>query len=103
MASAIEVLPVRSMVTVSSAFMSSMRARTRRRVSLASGRTLETLSGARRALARESADVGRGPFLSLAYATRNIGMAGWRVLPPAGGQPVFFGSFQCLFWALFKN
>src|SRR5258707_9934444 len=64
MVSAIEVLPARSMVTVSSAFMSSMRARTRRRVSLASGRTLATFSGARRAPARESVDEGRGPFLS---------------------------------------
>src|SRR5579863_5897513 len=83
MASAIELLPARSMVTVSSAFRSSMRARTRRRVSLASGRTLETLAGARRTRARESVDVGRGPFLSLAYATPNIGMAG-RCFQPHG-------------------
>ena len=72
MKSAIEVLPVRSMVTVSSAFMSSMLARTRRRVSSASGRTLETRSGARRAPARESAGVDRDrfPFTSFTASPR---------------------------------
>ena len=48
------------MVTLSSAFMSSRRARTMRSVSLALGR-LEMGSGERRA-ARESAGVGRGPY-----------------------------------------
>src|SRR5438105_3892036 len=71
MASAIEVLPVRSMVTVSSAFMSSRRARIRRRVSLASGRCasgrLETDSGTRRARARGAAMGVRG-VLSFAAA-----------------------------------
>src|ERR1700687_2580119 len=65
MLSAIEDLPVRSMVTVSSAFMSSRRARTRRRISSASGRTLEMGSAARRAPARESNGVGRVPFLAI--------------------------------------
>src|SRR5215211_6874205 len=62
MKSAIEVLPARSMVTVSSAFRSSIRARTRRRVSLVSGRTLEPATGALRGQARESAGVDRGAF-----------------------------------------
>src|SRR5437764_898229 len=61
MASAIVVLPVRSMVTVSSAFISSRRARMMRRVSLAVGRW-ETAAGARRALARETGMSDRGLF-----------------------------------------
>src|ERR1700690_841363 len=69
--SPIEDLPVISMVTLSSAFMSSRRARTMRNVSLALGRLgalerLETDTGERR-VARETACVARGfyPFASL--------------------------------------
>src|SRR5262245_49854986 len=85
MVSAIVDLSVRSMVTVSSAFISSRHARTRRRISSAVGRTLafgrtafertvlgrtlETDSAARWAPARETAGVGRVPFLSLPFAT----------------------------------
>jgi hypothetical protein len=61
MRSAIEVLPVRSMVVVSSAFMSSRRVRIRLKVSWASSR-LETASGARRVAARGAAMAVRGPF-----------------------------------------
>src|SRR5260370_6499831 len=72
MLSASEDLPVRSMVTVSSAFMSSRRARIRRSISSASGHTLEMGSAARRAPARETS-VGRVPFLSKHHAPRTTG------------------------------
>src|SRR5436190_3567400 len=73
MLSASEDLPVRSMVTVSSAFMSSRRARIRRSISSASGRTLEMGSAARRAPARETRGVGRVPFLSKHHAPPTTG------------------------------
>ena len=64
MKSPMEDLPVRSMLTVSSAFMSSRRARTTLSVSCALTRG-DTASGERDA--RESAGVGRGayPFMLL--------------------------------------
>src|SRR5882724_7480224 len=77
MVSASALLPVRSIDRVSSAFMSSRLARTRRRVSAGSGRTLETGSGLKRA-ARESAVMDRAddPFGSRTPGT----------LPGAYGQ-----------------
>jgi len=64
MQSAIDDLPVRSMVTVSSASMSSRRARTRRRISSALGRTWRP--GRRRGVRQhERMQVLAGPFLSL--------------------------------------
>ena len=87
MKSASEVLPVRSMVTVSSAFMSSMRARTRRRASSASGRTLETWFGGATCASPGECGCGQGSFLSVPLRrcitasrrsrhTPKIGMAG---------------------------
>src|ERR1700742_2092209 len=61
MKSAIADLPRRSMVMVSSAFISSRRARTRRSVSSVSLGTVETGAGLRRTPAREMAGVDRGP------------------------------------------
>src|SRR5712675_2099744 len=84
MLSAIEDLPVRSMVMVSSAFMSSRRARTKRRISSASGRTLEMGSAARRAPARESNGVGRVPFLSMHHNPAHDG-ASPRYARPVNG------------------
>src|SRR5262249_26119493 len=83
-----DVLPERSIVTVSSAFMSSSRARIRRRVSSASGRTWETGSGTR-GETRESAVGDRGPFPFVALTARRftpgtykIGTRGERFQPP---------------------
>ena len=59
---------MRSMTTLSSAFMSSRRARTVRSVSLALG-CRETVSGVRRD-ARESAGVFRGLILSSLHSPR---------------------------------
>src|SRR6516162_8603674 len=94
MVSAIVVLPARSMVTVSSAFMSSTRARTRRRVSLASGRTRETLDARG---VREIAEVGRGPcpFVAAPARKRAVEFNAWfnqrvRYAPKIGTGGLWF-------------